>query len=171
MRAPRFFRIGTGHQTRRRPLASSFAPQTSFVRERCFVASCNRSLSPRPSGSLATLADRTRRAQCLRQPTVASCIPARWPQVTPGPVGHATAPNRELRRRDLQLTTFLNPSFLDSAGEPKASPLALVLRRECPEASAPHQGSRHVASPLTSLNCRRSPPKAFSWPNWATGNS
>ncbi len=101
MRAPRFFRIGTGHQTRRRPLASSFAPQTSFVRERCFVASCNRSLSPRPSGSLATLADRTRRAQCLRQPTVASCIPARWPQVTPGPVGHATAPNRELRRRDL----------------------------------------------------------------------
>jgi len=61
MRAPQFFRIGTGHRAGNRPLAFSFDPQISFMWEQRFEASYNRSLSLRPSGLLATLADRTGR--------------------------------------------------------------------------------------------------------------
>ena len=60
MRAPQFFRIGSSHQAERKPLASPFAPQISFMWESRFVASDNRSLSLRLSGLLATLADQTR---------------------------------------------------------------------------------------------------------------
>ena len=38
MRAPQFFRTGSGHQVQARPLATPFTPQISFVRERDFVA-------------------------------------------------------------------------------------------------------------------------------------
>ncbi len=60
MRAPQFFRIGSGHQIANRPLASPFTPQISFMWEGSFVASNNRSLSLRPSGLLAVLADQTK---------------------------------------------------------------------------------------------------------------
>ena len=93
MRVPQFFRIDAGHRTEGRPLAFSFTPQIRFVWEYLFAASCNRSLSLRPSGLLATLADRTGWTLCSSQPTMASYIPARWTRITPGPVGYATAPN------------------------------------------------------------------------------
>ncbi len=93
MRAPQFFRISTGHRAESRPLASPISPQISFMWEQRCEASYNRSLSLRPSGSLATLADRTSRDLCLYRPTVAYYVPARWPRVTPRPVGYATAPN------------------------------------------------------------------------------
>ena len=60
MRAPQFFRIGSGHQVANRPLASPFTPQISFMWEGNIVASNNRSLSLRPSGLLAVLADQTK---------------------------------------------------------------------------------------------------------------
>ena len=60
MRAPQFFRIGSGHQIANRPLASPFTPQFSFMWEGNFVASRNRSLSLRPSGLPAVPADQTK---------------------------------------------------------------------------------------------------------------
>ena len=53
MRAPQFFRIGSGHQVANRPLASPFTPQISFMWEGNFVASNNRSLSLRSGRTLA----------------------------------------------------------------------------------------------------------------------
>ena len=60
MRAPQFFRISTGHRAANRPLASPFIPQISFVWGAHFEASYDRSLSLRPSGSFAVLADQTK---------------------------------------------------------------------------------------------------------------
>ena len=60
----------------------------------------NRSLSLRPFGLFAILTDRTGWSLAPATPTMAFYVPARRHQVTPVPVGYATAPNQELRRRD-----------------------------------------------------------------------
>ena len=64
--SPRFFRTGAGHQVGNSPLASLGILQyphksASTCGAILFVASYDRSLSLRPSGSLAILADRTGR--------------------------------------------------------------------------------------------------------------
>lgn len=64
--------------------------QISFMWGQNFEASHDRSLSLRPSGLLAILADQT--VSCDR-PTMASYFPTRWARITPRPVGYATAPN------------------------------------------------------------------------------
>ena len=58
LRAPQFFRSGTGHRVKVRPLATPFAPQISFVRGKSFRRLI-RSLSLRPSCLLAPRADQT----------------------------------------------------------------------------------------------------------------
>ena len=60
----------------------------------------NRSLSLRPFGLFAILTDRTGWSLAPATPTMTFYVPARRHQVTPVPVGYATAPNQELRRRD-----------------------------------------------------------------------
>ncbi len=60
----------------------------------------NRLLSLRPFGLFAILTDRTGWSLAPATPTMAFYVPARRHQVTPVPVGYATAPNQELRRRD-----------------------------------------------------------------------
>ena len=56
-RAPRFFCIGSGHRAGSRPFAFPSVPTFSLAWEQLCEASYNRSLSLRPSGLLAALAD------------------------------------------------------------------------------------------------------------------